>query len=493
MSIVKKIACLLLVLALCLSVGGCTKKKKQVVIIKRPAPGTSDSVGDANNDNNFDDDVDEEVYESFRELAAKVVTEESRAKEYVVTATSFSLSDEYTVVYPDGNIQLKQSAKKLVEYFEKNGFKLALASDVSTAKEKEILVGDTNRRKSSLAENKYAVSVVDNKLVFESGNFNGVIKAVSWFISFEFKKGSVNTLTGEYDFSASINRADGTYQFVWGDEFDGNALDTNKWDLTSSISAESSFKLSRDPAALNVSDGLLKLTALRWFDADNNQIQAIAPYTVEGKKFMNYQYGYLEMKARIPFSNGAWPSLWLSGACREGAVVSSLYNRGDIIPSNFSAEFDIVEYTTLQPNLHKWFYDDPEVNELIKNIELDSERHSSYGYVINKNKQQMTKSSIGMDPQQNYIYQTVGFEWTPDDMTIYLNGEKYFYYNWKESIQLDALNDMSDFLNPVFVRLNNHLIPKNIPSDYSTLPCEFFVEYVRLYQKPNTGGIWIAE
>ena len=356
MSIVKKIACLLLVLALCLSVGGCTKKKKQVVIIKRPAPGTSDSAGDTNNDNNFDDDVDEEVYESFRELAAKVVTEESRAKEYVVTATSFNLSDEYTVVYPEGNIQLKQSAKKLVEYFEKNGFKLALASDVSTAKEKEILVGDTNRHKSSLAENKYAVSVVDNKLVFESGNFNGVIKAVSWFISFEFKKGSVNTLTGEYDFSASINRADGTYQFVWGDEFDGNALDTNKWDLTSSISAESSFKLSRDPAALNVSDGLLKLTALRWFDADNNQIQAIAPYTVEGKKFMNYQYGYLEMKARIPFSNGAWPSLWLSGACREGAVVSSLYNRGDIIPSNFSAEIDIVEYTTLQPNMHKWFY-----------------------------------------------------------------------------------------------------------------------------------------
>ena len=66
MSIVKKIACLLLVLALCLSVGGCAKKKKLVVIIKRPAPGTSDSAGDTYNDNNFDDDVDEEVYESFR-------------------------------------------------------------------------------------------------------------------------------------------------------------------------------------------------------------------------------------------------------------------------------------------------------------------------------------------------------------------------------------------------------------------------------------------
>jgi hypothetical protein len=52
---------------------------------------------------------------------------------------------------------------------------------------------------------------------------------------------------------------------------------------------------------------------------------------------------------------------------------------------------------------------------------------------------------------------------------------------------------MSDFLNPVFIRLNNHLLPKNITSDFSSLPCEFFIDYVRLYQKPNTGGLWIAE
>ncbi len=493
MSIVKKIACLILVLALCVSVGGCTKKKKQIVIIKRPSSQVTDTTDDTNDDTNSE--VDEEAYESDRELSdTGVVTDSNREIEYTVSPIAFNLTNEYTVVYPEGNIQLKQAAKKLVAYFEGNGIKLSLVSDTSAAKDKEILVGDTNRMKSSLAENKYAVTVANNKLFFESGNFNGVVKAVSWFISFDYEKGKVNALTGEYEFVASMKRADGTYNFVWGDEFDGNALDTNKWDFSSSISAESSFKLSRDPAAVNVSDGLLKMTAMRWFDPDNNQVQAIAPYTVEGKKFMNYQYGYLEMKARIPFNNGAWPSLWLSGSCRDGAVVSSLFNRGDIIPSNFSAEIDIIEYTTLQPNMHKWFYDDDSILELIKDLKLvDSNNHSSYGGAINANEGQMTKSDLGLDPQQNYIYQTVGYEWTPNDMTIYLNGEKYFYYNWKESIQLDELNDMSDFLNPVFIRLNNHLIPKNIPSDFSSLPCEFFVEYVRLYQKPNTGGIWLAE
>ena len=37
---------------------------------------------------------------------------------------------------------------------------------------------------------------------------------------------------------------------------------------------------------------------------------------------------------------------------------SNLFNKGDINQSNFSAEIDIIEYTSLSPNLHKWFYDD---------------------------------------------------------------------------------------------------------------------------------------
>ncbi len=427
-----------------------------------------------------------QTYTSERKLAEKEGTAEETIKpEYTVKTVDFGNTDGYTVIYPDGNKQLRQAAQKLVEYFSKYEVKVDIASDTTTKKDKEILVGDTNRKKSSLAENKYAVTVSEKQLFFESGNFNGVVKAVSWFISLEYEKGKVNTLTGEYEFSSQVERPDGTYTYIWGDEFDGNALDMSKWDLTTSIGAESSFKLSRDPKALNVSDGLLKLSALRWFDPDNNQIQAIAPYTIEGKKYMNFQYGYLEMRARIPFGGGAWPSLWLSGACSKEAVVSDIFNKGDIKPANFSAEIDIVEYTTLSPNLHKWFYDDAVGIEGVTGIE---DKHSSLGAV-----EKPVKSDLGMDPKQSYVYQVIGFDWTPEDMTVYINGEKFYSYNWTKSVQLDGLNDMTDFLNPVFIRLNNHLIPKNIPSDYSSLPCEFFIDYVRLYQKPNTGGLWIAE
>lgn len=520
MQLAKRIISVLLILILCFSFCGCgedakPKKKKKVIIIKkRPTSSASSDTdendyndkyefGDESDDsssddtdsdlededskaNDSEDDTSDDNYISDRELADKeVVTKEEVKPEYEVKALEFTQPEGYTVIYPEKNEQLRQAAKKLASYFAENNIKVQVAPDTTPKNEKEILIGDTNRKKSLLSESKYAVSVSGKQLFFESGNFNGVIKAVLWFISLPYEKGKINSLSGEYDFKSQVQRPDGMYTYVWGDEFDGNALDMSKWDLTSSISAESSFKLSRDPRALNVSDGLLKLSALRWFDPDNDQIQAIAPYTVEGKKHMNFQYGYLEMRARIPFGGGAWPSLWLSGACRQDAVVSDLFERGDIIPSNFSAEFDIVEYTTLAPNLHKWFYDDAENIEGVKGI---VNKHSSLGAV-----EKPVKSDLGMDLNQSYVYQTIGFDWTPEDMTIYINGEKYYSYNWKNSVQLDGLNDMSDFLNPVFIRLNNHLLPKNIPSDYSTLPCEFFVDYVRLYQKTNTGGLWIAE
>ena len=485
MSSAKKIMCLLLVLAMCFAMGGCKTKKKKVVVIKRPSNNVSDNV--SSDDSN--DDIVQDAYISDRELADKEgVYQEVIAPEYTVSAVAFKLTNDYTIIYPKGNEQLRQAAEKLSSYFSNNGIKIGVSDDAETAKGKEILLGDTNRKKSALAENKYAVTVAGEKVFFESGNFNGVVKAVSWFIAQPYKADQLNTLTGTYTFSSTVKRPSGTYTFVWGDEFDGNALDASKWEFSSSITAESSFKLSRDSKAVNVSEGLLKLTALREFDPDNNQVQAVAPYTVESKKHLNFQYGYLEMRARIPFGAGAWPSLWLSGACgtNSGAVVSNLFNNGDIYPANFSAEFDIVEYTKLQPNFHKWFYDDAPIAG-VEGIEQNT-KHSSLGAVT-----KLPSSDLYLDVSQSYVYQTIAFDWTPTDITIYINGNEHFRYNWKESEQLDGFNDMTDFLNPVFIRLNNHLIPGDIPSDFSTLPIEYYIDYVRLYQKSGTGGIWLAD
>lgn len=417
-------------------------------------------------------------YVSLRELAEKesAITAERTPVEYTVKAVVWNEPTGYTIVYPDGHEQLRQAANKLKAYFKNNGYTLSVVSDKSTKTAKEILIGDTNRRQSKLSEKQFAVTIDGSSLCFESGHFNGAVKAVLCFISQNFTKNNVNTLTGEYEFVSTVQRFDGTYSFVWGDEFDGNSLDTSKWELSTHMSADdSSFKITRDPKTISVADGNLKLTAQRWFDPDNNQIQAAAPYTIESKKHVNFQYGYFEMRARIPLQSGAWPSLWLSGACdsASGAVVSSLYPEGNISPADHSAEFDIVEYVTLTPNLHKWFL---------------SGRHTSLGAV-----QTLVKSPLYLDSTQSYKYQVIGCEWTPEVLNVYINGEKLFSYDWDGDVQLDETKDMTDFHNPVFFRINNHLLPKNFPYDYSTLPCEYYIDYIRLYQKSGVGGLWLAE
>ena len=167
MSSAKKIMCLLLVLAMCFAMGGCKTKKKKVVVIKRPSNNVSDNV--SFDDSN--DDIVQDAYISDRELADKEgVYQEVIAPEYTVSAVAFKLTNDYTIIYPKGNEQLRQAAEKLSSYFSKNGIKIGVSDDAEAAKGKEILLGDTNREKSALAENKYAVTVAGEKVFFESGN-----------------------------------------------------------------------------------------------------------------------------------------------------------------------------------------------------------------------------------------------------------------------------------------------------------------------------------
>lgn len=497
MRLMKRVLCLLMAVVLLLVTAGCgeeepKKKKQKVVIIKRP--NTSDQSeendnSDANGETDDSQDViygegDSHFYLSDRELAdtsEEGVNGEVFEKEFDVKAVPWNGPNGYSIVYPDGNEQLRQSANKLAAYFAKNGVSLEVYSDKKAAKSKEILVGDTNRRKSKLTEKQFAVTLDGNKLCFESGNFNGAVKAAKWFITLKYEKGKVNTLSGEYDFTSEKTRPDGNYKFVWGDDFDGEGLDSSIWDLSTIMTGESSFTITRDKRAINVSDGRLKLSALRWFDPDNDQIQAAAIYTVESKKHVNYQYGYLEMRARIPFQQGAWPALWVSGNCIDGsdAVVSSIFPNGDIIPTDFTSEIDIIEYTTLTPNLHKWYMSDQDAFGI-------KDRHSSLGAVAER-------PHLYPNDENAYVYHTVGFDWSPKGMTVSFDGEAIYSYNWKESVQLDAKNDMSDFLNPVFIRFNNHIQDDKMPADYSTLPCEYYIDYIRLYQKDGEGGLWLAE
>lgn len=481
-----RLLCILLSFILLLLSAGCgdeeTKTtKKKVVVIKRPS---TEDVSEPQEDTDLDDETDDTQEDDYerRPLAEKneedTVYTENFVPEYTVKVSNLQLNSDYKIVYPKGNHQLMVIAKSLKEYFEKNsGVTLSVEDDSAAKADKEILVGDTNRRKSKLSVKNFAVSLEGGNLCFESGNFNGVVKAAKWFITLPYTQGKVNLLSGSYDFEATKTRDDGVYNFVWGDEFDGNSLDNSNWELTTHMGnyGYTEMLLSTDPQVIRVEDGRLKLSARRWFNPDDPTTEYAVCYTVEAKKHSNFQYGYLEMRARYPVKAGAWPSWWLSGNCTDG-VTAKYFTNGDIIPSDFKAEVDILEYTTITPNLHKWYFNGD---------------HSQYNYSKQADGTDRIASKYKLNTEDSYVYHTFGFEWTPEKMTMYCDGNAFMTFDLEKSI--DSINDMSDFLNPMFVRFNNHLQPDSIPTSKSTLPCDYYIDYVRLYQKSGVGGLWLAE
>jgi beta-glucanase (GH16 family) len=103
--------------------------------------------------------------------------------------------------------------------------------------------------------------------------------------------------------SASLH-AD-AWDLAWHDEFDGAALDLEKWTPESTNRPANNERQAYLPAQVGVSDGRLVITA-------DNAPSGGQPYR-SGRLHSNYgqQFGRWEVRAKLPTSQGMWPAIWL--------------------------------------------------------------------------------------------------------------------------------------------------------------------------------------
>ena len=98
-----------------------------------------------------------------------------------------------------------------------------------------------------------------------------------------------------------------------------------------------------------VEDSMLKLRAIKYSNPENPKVKYAVPYSVTTKRNMSFKYGKVEMRARVPYKRGAWPSLWMLS---DGAIGAD-----DI--SWYTTEIDIFEvfgsHNALSANIHKWY------------------------------------------------------------------------------------------------------------------------------------------
>ena len=273
----------------------------------------------------------------------------------------------------------------------------------------------------------------------------------------------------------------GGYELVWYDEFDGTKLDETKWSTQTRMSDTSELAQSNMTSVRKVAEGNLQLTAMEnpYYNPDGSyfeqhQYMTSGSVTTEGK--MSYQYGYLEIRAKVPFAQGVWPSFWLRSHQATGKQENPKYEVEVDVFEVFGSE------NTLASNLHQQNY--------------DGKSYQTGGTFWNDINQKEEHTFANAENLSNE-YHTYAFEWEPDRMAIYVDG--VLNVEWKlDTISLwtmDLKTNTTGFNTTMNILFNNHLFTESsnyIPSTGTienaegNLPAEFDIDYVRLYQK-NDG------
>lgn len=403
----------------------------------------------------------------------------------------------FVVIYPSADADAKKTAQKIVDYYKTLGVTLELKTDKTAETEKEILVGNTNRSYSrkKLDASKLSVEVKDNKLIFTAGHAVTLKSAVEKFVRTAPEKGKANVFELTTDFKATM--LDG-YEYVWGDEFEGNELDMTRWDFEQRMSGSTQVETSYEKDVIDVGDGRLKLHALNYFNPLREGTKYKVPYSVVTKYKMNYVYGYAEIRARVPFYKGAWPSFWSQVVGTMGGVNSGggvAYDPERIAKAMYGVEVDIFEVfgnaSQIVPNAHK-AYSESKYNY----DQIHSTSVGNHTVVTPVKIWDWATKDVDLDTL-SYQYHTYGFEWNEKEMCFYVDGEKYFTMDIVNS--WDLCEDMSQFHEPLFIMFNNHVFAddfnwyENVVEDFDKMPFCYYIDWFRLYQKPNTGELHIDE
>jgi beta-glucanase (GH16 family) len=196
----------------------------------------------------------------------------------------------------------------------------------------------------------------------------------------------------------------GNWDLLFSDDFDGTSLDTNKWascywwDNDGCTIASNNELQWYQPDDVLVSNGTLKLRAQeRTITAsDGNTYQYTSGVITTGRntsdtslpaKFV-FQFGYAEIRARIPSGKGLWPAFWM-------------------LPDthNSKPEIDVMEILGDEPNtIHMHFH------------------------YLNSDGKRDNRGLSWAGPDFSADWHTFAVDWQPDAIIWYVDGIERWRY-----------------------------------------------------------------
>lgn len=249
------------------------------------------------------------------------------------------------------------------------------------------------------------------------------------------------------------------FKLVWSDEFDGNSLDTTKWQApTQTRQGSSRWR----PELVSVKDGVLRmgivLTADPTLRYDCGAVRSTNGYEKKDRLF-EQRYGYFEARCKMPKNIDAdyWAAFWMM--C--GAV-------SDKSDTQNGTEIDIMEsFTFCKTGEHA----------LTMHWGGYGKNHNAYGI------------KCGLSPQvRDGEFHTFGLYWDENWYVSFLDGVEVGRTNMVGFGKEEAgkTKSVGTCRQPGYLKLSveaapwsgkSHLWEKEMPA-----ADEFLVDYVRVYQ-----------
>jgi beta-glucanase (GH16 family) len=357
--------------------------------------------------------------------------------------------------------------------YQKTGYMLKINHDTKTdAQDYEIIVGDSAREGVSAITNydEFTISVKGKKIYINGGSAHATAMGVSEFA--KLLKGDITdsaSYTGSYE--TAINTYDKTtnYYKTWGDDFDGDALDTTKWrqekesDCTTGQNGKLSVR-SSNPNDVFVSDGKFYICAREDEDYYYGGM-------IRTQGIMNYKYGYAEMSSVIPHGDSFWIAWW---ACSSDGMSTLDPN----VPKIMSPEIDIVECfgnsKHYAANCHSWPTEYGKAQFGYEHTSLDG---ATYGKA-----KQYSCPDEGVNLGGGF--HTYGFLWDNTQMSFTCDGDLFFTYKTNTNdADIETFNHSMYFIYSMALAFENapgNPITQN-PDDWQNTN-KLILDWMNIYQ-----------
>lgn len=237
-------------------------------------------------------------------------------------------------------------------------------------------------------------------------------------------------------------------ELVWSEEFNYSGTpDPKKWSFEKGYIRNDELQYYTDrPENVRVEDGYLVIEArLDSLEVDG-EVHPVTSSSIITKNKAEWQYGRIEVRAKIPSSLGTWPAIWMLG------------KNIDQVGWPAAGEIDILEHVGYEPE------------KIHVNVHTKAYNHSIG-----------TGKGTTIDfPRPYDDFHVYAVDWSQEKIDFFVDDKKVFTFENENKSK-----DEWPFDQPFFLILNLAIGGAwggQQGVDLSSLPQKYYIDYVRVYQ-----------